>query len=155
MRSSHGEIEVFLCPDDPGVKSPLTSAYTAPAAPQPKTEVQLPEVHQQHLQHHQQPTPVQELPQEYINHNVVDVKAEALHPTDNALAEAEQTILSTLNSGGMRDALLCESDDFGIMGGGRLQLQTEDQYLTSGMFTIKSFFFFFSSFDKSEFIDTF
>ena len=42
-------------------------------------------------------------------------------------------VISAVTSlAGMRDALLCESDDYGPMGGGKFQLQTEDQISTPG-----------------------
>lgn len=40
---------------------------------------------------------------------------------------------------GMKDAFLCESDDYGPMGGGKFQLQTEDQISTSGR-TVKDYY---------------
>lgn len=125
MRSTHGEIEVFLCPEDPGVKAPLTPGYTTTATTSATTAVV--------------PTPQSpqtrvgsSIPAEFLVHNGGDVKVEAVPTTENCMP-SEQTMLSVLNSAGMRDALLCESDDFGIMGGGRLQLQTEDQHMSSGM----------------------
>ncbi|XP_058803059.1 transcription factor E2F3-like isoform X2 [Phymastichus coffea] len=111
MRSTHGEIEVFLCPEDPGVKAPLTPGCTTAS---PVTRVE------------------SSISQEFLVHNGGDVKVEPVHATESCMP-SEQTMLSVLNSTGMRDALLCESDDFGIMGGGRLQLQTDDQHISSDM----------------------
>lgn len=112
MRSTHGEIEVFLCPDDPAVKMTSTSGNITTQqmhVPKPDSVPCL-------------------LPELVINR---DVKVEVL-PTVENCKQADQTMLSALTSAGMRDALLCESDDYGLMGGGKLQLQTEDQHMTPG-----------------------
>ncbi|KAJ8673655.1 hypothetical protein QAD02_004917 [Eretmocerus hayati] len=148
MRSTHGEIEVFLCPDEPGVKPPLTPGYSnasstttsasaavgtaigGTATTSIVTPIVTQTIQQQapQMMRQQQESDAASISAQFLMHNGGDVKVEAMPTTENCMSTAEQTILSALNSAGMRDALLCESDDFGIMGGGRLQLQTEDQH---------------------------
>ncbi|XP_043272327.1 transcription factor E2F2 [Venturia canescens] len=137
MRSSHGEIEVFLCPDDPGVRTSHSPSTVTT---------------QQTLQHHQQPqSPVvtfktpgsASLPPELLINSCVSnsrteslsmnpepVKSEHKTPVKLELVDSMSMLSSTT---GMRDALLCESDDYGPMGGGRFQLQTEDQHSSPDM----------------------
>lgn len=137
MRSSHGEIEVFLCPDDPGVRtSHSPSSVTT----------------QQTSQHHQQPqspivtfkTPASaSLPPELLINNCVNntrtTESLSMNPEPAKIDHQTSVKLELVDSmsllsstTGMRDALLCESDDYGPMGGGRFQLQTEDQHSSSG-----------------------
>ncbi|XP_011498693.1 PREDICTED: transcription factor E2F3 [Ceratosolen solmsi marchali] len=123
MRSTHGEIEVFLCPDDPGTKAPLPSGYTTTMNTNTTTTPQSPV---------SKPSTTSSIPSEFLIHNSGDVKVEPVPTTEDCLSSG-QTLLSALSSAGMRDALLCESDDFGLMGGGRLQLQTEDQHLPADL----------------------
>jgi transcription factor E2F2 len=121
MRSTHGEIEVFLCPDDPGTKAPLPSSYTTTMPTKTTTTPQSPV---------SKSSASSSMPSEFLIHNSGDVKVEPVPTTEDCLSSEQ--MLSALSSAGMRDALLCESDDFGLMGGGRLQLQTEDQHLPAG-----------------------
>ncbi|XP_015109280.1 transcription factor E2F6 isoform X1 [Diachasma alloeum] len=107
MRSSFGEIEVFLCPDDPTVK------VNSPGSGEGQNV----------------------LPREFIveDESKKEGKGEWKRyrvPKSEPVDEVEGVVAST-SSSGMRDALLSESDDFGPMGGGRFQLQTEDQNPTT------------------------
>ncbi|KAI4485782.1 hypothetical protein M0804_006271 [Polistes exclamans] len=142
IRSSHGEIEVFLCPDDAPIKS-QTSGYssTTPPTPTPKpnptllttsslmtatttTTRTVSSVKESELTY---------LPPELLVdtvNNEVRVKSES-NPVVSVLNSCA-SMPSALNDvsssiAGMRNALLCESDDYGPMGGGKFQLQTEDQ----------------------------
>ena len=125
MRSTHGEIEVFLCPDDPGVKAPLTPGYTTTASTTTTTMPPQSPVSKSSV--------VSSIPSEFLMQNGGDVKVESLPSTENCIT-SEETMLADLASAGMRDALLCESDDFGLMGGAKLQLQTDDQHMSSGYY---------------------
>ncbi|XP_003428202.1 transcription factor E2F3 [Nasonia vitripennis] len=117
MRSTHGEIEVFLCPDDPAVKAPLTPGYTTTTAATTTTTQ----------------SPVPKPTSEYLMNNCGDVKVEPVPTTESCMPTDSKTMLSALASSGMRDALLSEMDDFGFIGSGKLQLQTEDQHMSSDM----------------------
>lgn len=118
MRSSHGEIEVFLCPGSPGVKTSPYSGYvtTQSVVPQSK-EFDIPC-----------------LPPELLVNRENDVRVEPVpseeSPLNTRLCTPIISSVSSLTS--MKDAFLCESDDYGPMGGGKFQLQTEDQISTSG-----------------------
>ncbi|XP_066598611.1 transcription factor E2F3 [Prorops nasuta] len=107
IRSSHGEIEVFLCPDDPPVRPPpRPSSYIIPSS---KT------------------SEISCLPPELLVNGGSDVKVE---PVPSVEVNLDNDINRPSTSGirtGMRDKLLCESDDDGPMGGGNFQFQTEDQ----------------------------
>lgn len=132
MRSSHGEIEVFLCPDDPGtrtVHSPatVTTQQTShqtqpitPVAPKSSATSLPPELLVNSGVNNRMKTPPSIHTHAKVDHT--SVKLERLDDTMSLLS----------GSTGMRDALLCESDDYGPMGGGRFQLQTEDQNSSSG-----------------------
>lgn len=118
MRSSHGEIEVFLCPDDPVVKSSPNPGY-ATSQPVPSSKE----------------ADVPYLPPELLVNGDSDVRVVEHQRQETNAAESalnsRTSMPSTSNEvtgvAGMRDALLCESDDYGPMGGGKFQLQTEDQ----------------------------
>lgn len=125
MRSTHGEIEVFLCPDDPTVKAPLTPGYTTTNAAVATTTTATTTTPQT-------PVPKPSSSNEYLMNNVGDVKVEAVPTTESCMPTDNKTMLSELASAGMRDALLSEMDDFGFIGSGKLQLQTEDQHMSSG-----------------------
>lgn len=114
MRSSHGEIEVFLCPDDPTVKTSPNPGYTTTQPVPSSKESEIPC-----------------LPPELLANGDNGVQIEPLESSLNT--RSGTPVISTVTSlAGMRDALLCESDDYGPMGGGKFQLQTEDQISTSG-----------------------
>ncbi|XP_032680147.1 transcription factor E2F2 isoform X3 [Odontomachus brunneus] len=116
MRSSHGEIEVFLCPDDPGVKTSPYSGYatTQSVVPQSK-ESDIPT----------------SLPPELLINRDVDVRVEPVPSDESSLNARLCTPISSVSSlTSMKDAFLCESDDYGPMGGGKFQFQTEDQIST-------------------------
>lgn len=128
MKSSHGEIEVFLCPDDPGVKtSPYPGcATTQPAAPQSnESDV---------------PAAACLPPELLIGRDHGDVRVEPVPSSLPATSDEGSLnarlctpVVSSVSSlSNMKDAFLCESDDYEPMGGGRFQLQTEDQIGTSG-----------------------
>lgn len=152
IRSSHGEIEVFLCPDDAPIKS-QTSGYssTTPPTPTPKpnptllttsslmtatttTTRTVSSVKESELTY---------LPPELLVdtvNNEVRVKSES-NPVVSVLNSCA-SMPSALNDvsssiAGMRNALLCESDDYGPMGGGKFQLQTEDQIDAPGRNTCR------------------
>lgn len=129
MRSSHGEIEVFLCPDDPAVKISSNSGCTTTHQPVPSSRLHDTSSY---------------LPPEFlVNSASAEVRVEPLHSVQNSLVSNENSIPTTISSvtssSGMRDALLCESDDFGPMGGGKFQLQTEDQNSVPGKYRFSSF----------------
>lgn len=117
MRSSHGEIEVFLCPDDSAVK---TLPYPGCSIPQVVPQSKEPDI------------PC--LPPELLVNRDSDVRVESVPSEDNLPDERLNIpVISAVTSlAGMRDAFLFESDDYGPMGGGKFQLQTEDQISTSG-----------------------
>ncbi|XP_014471547.1 PREDICTED: transcription factor E2F3-like isoform X3 [Dinoponera quadriceps] len=120
MRSSHGEIEVFLCPDDPGVKTSPYSGYATTQSVVPQSK--------------ESDTPTS-LPPELLINRDGDVRVEPV-PSDESSLNARlcTPIISSVNSlSSMKDAFLCESDDYGPMGGGKFQLQTEDQIGTSDL----------------------
>ncbi|KAG7200238.1 hypothetical protein KM043_017715 [Ampulex compressa] len=115
MRSSHGEIEVFLCPDDPTVKTSPNPGYTTTQPVPSSKESEVPC-----------------LPPELLVNGGSDVRVEPVPSVENSLnTRLSVPVISAVTSlAGMRDALLCESDDYGPMGGGKFQLQTEDQIST-------------------------
>ncbi|KAK0080020.1 hypothetical protein PV325_000532 [Microctonus aethiopoides] len=147
MRSSHGEIEVFLCPDDPGTKQHQNSMSPATSSQQDTEQHQQQQQQSPPRQHHrrqqQQQQQQQSVPASKSNHNTSRLPQELLVTreqtqinnlvspikTNYTSAKSDPNIKenTTLTLPGMRDALLSESDDFGPMGGGRFQLQTEDQ----------------------------
>ncbi|CAD6236465.1 hypothetical protein G9C98_003775 [Cotesia typhae] len=114
MRSSHGEIEVFLCPDDSTVKNQTTTTssqlqQSASVLSKSKNPSQLPSellVTQEQQTHRIEPR----------------MKIKTEYPC--AIKREIETISA---ASGMRDAMLGETDDFEPMGGGKYQLQTEDQ----------------------------
>ncbi|XP_048513951.1 transcription factor E2F2 isoform X2 [Athalia rosae] len=109
MRSSHGEIEVFLCPDDPGSKV-LNSPSRSTTNPRPKIS-ELPSLP----------------PELLVSGGEEQVDSISSTTSRNTTTSNNPPSPIPITSTGFRDALLCESDDFGPMGGGRFQLQTEDQ----------------------------
>lgn len=117
MRSSHGEIEVFLCPDDPTVKTSPNTGYTTTQPVPSSKESEIPG-----------------LPPELLVNGGSGVRVEPVPSVESTLNTRSCTpVISAVTSlAGMRDALLCESDDYGPMGGGKFQLQTEDQINTPG-----------------------
>lgn len=117
MRSEHGEIEVFLCPDDPAVKtSPYSGYTTTQTVPQSKELSDIPC-----------------LSPELLIKRESDVRVESVPSDESSMNTRLCTPVTTVtNITGMKDAFLCESDDYGPMGGGKFQLQTEDQISTSG-----------------------
>lgn len=117
MRSSHGEIEVFLCPNDPTVKTSPNPGYTTTQPVPSSKESEIPC-----------------LPFELLANGDNNVQVEPVPSLESSLNTRSGTpVISAVTSlAGMRDALLCESDDYGPMGGGRFQLQTEDQISNSG-----------------------
>lgn len=116
MRSEHGEIEVFLCPDDNTVKTSSYSGYaTTQTVPQSKELSDIPC-----------------LSPELLVNRESDVRIESVPSNESSMNTRLCTPVTTVTSiTGMRDAFLCESDDYGPMGG-KFQLQTEDQISTSG-----------------------
>jgi transcription factor E2F2 len=116
MRSEHGEIEVFLCPDDPAVKtSPCHGYATTQTVPQSKE------------------LDISYLPPELLVNRDSDVRVEPVPSDESCINTRLCTPVTPVTSiTGMKDAFLCESDDYGPMGGGKFQLQTEDQISTSG-----------------------
>lgn len=125
MRSSHGEIEVFLCPDDSTVKNQTTTTssqlqQSASVLSKSKNPSQLPSellVTQEQQTHRIEPR----------------MKIKTEYPC--AIKREIETISA---ASGMRDAMLGETDDFEPMGGGKYQLQTEDQ-MSSGKLNLLLF----------------
>lgn len=112
MRSEHGEIEVFLCPDDNTIKTSSYSGYaTTQTVPQSKELSDIPC-----------------LSPELLIKRESDV--ESVPSDESSMNTRLCTPVTSIT--GMKDAFLCESDDYGPMGG-KFQLQTEDQISTSGM----------------------
>lgn len=119
MRSSHGEIEVFLCPDDPGVKTSPYSGYATTQSVVPQSK--------------ESDIPTTSLPPELLINRDVDVRVEPVPSDESSLNARLCTPISSVSSlTSMKDAFLCESDDYGPMGGGKFQFQTEDQISTPG-----------------------
>lgn len=115
MKSEHGEIDVFLCPEEPTVKtSPYHGYATTQSVPQSKE------------------SDIPCLPPELLVNRESDVRIEPV-PTDESFINSRLCIPITAVTSvtNMKDAFLCESDDYGPMGGGKFQLQTEDQ-ISSG-----------------------
>ncbi|CAL1681956.1 unnamed protein product [Lasius platythorax] len=123
MRSEHGEIEVFLCPDDNTVKTSSYSGYaTTQTVPQSKELSDIPC-----------------LSPELLVNRENDVRIESVPSNESSMNTRLCTPVTTVTSiTGMRDAFLCESDDYGPMGG-KFQLQTEDQISTSDLNSILDF----------------
>ncbi|KAI4499848.1 hypothetical protein M0802_005104 [Mischocyttarus mexicanus] len=136
IRSLHGEIEVFLCPDDASIKSQTSGYSSTPSTPTPKlnptlsttslmtatttTTRTVPSIKESELTY---------LPPELLVNNEVRVKQEPnpIVSVLNSCASMPSTSNDVSSIAGMRNAFLCESDDYGPMGGGKFQLQTEDQ----------------------------
>lgn len=115
MRSSHGEIEVFLCPDDPTLKTPVnqTTTTTTTTAISESTF---------------KSSCLESLAPELVMRPEKSIKSETILPEEPTHSDMPSVALQNENvSAGMRDALLSESDDFSPMGGGKYQLQTDDQ----------------------------
>ncbi|XP_029169706.1 transcription factor E2F2 isoform X2 [Nylanderia fulva] len=121
MRSEHGEIEVFLCPDDNTIKtSPYSGYATTQTVPQSKELSDIPC-----------------LSPELVIKKESDV--ESVPSNESSMNTRLCTPVTTVTSiAGMKDAFLCESDDYGPMGG-KFQLQTEDQISTSDLNSILDF----------------
>ncbi|KAF7990901.1 hypothetical protein HCN44_000706 [Aphidius gifuensis] len=149
MRSSQGEIEVFLCPDDPAIKNHNNI----------NNNINNKEHNHRHLckqrskmekQNNHNSTMSSIINDNNttstINHHknqtqkINDKKSTTIDCQNNSSSSiSTKSINNIKNQGnktfekeafvpsGMRDALLSESDDFGPMGGGRFQLQTDDQ----------------------------
>jgi len=115
MRSEHGEIDVFLCPEDPTVKTLSYSGYTTTQSVPQSKESDIPC-----------------LPPELLVNRESDVRIESASSDESFINTRLCTPVTTVTSiTSMKDAFLCESDDYGPMGGGKFQLQTEDQ-ISSG-----------------------
>lgn len=108
MRSEHGEIDVFLCPEDPTVKTLSYPGYaTTQSVPQSKE------------------SDIPCLPPELLVNRESDERIEPVPSDESFINTRLCTPVPTVTS--MKDAFLYESDDYGPMGGGKFQLQTEDQ----------------------------
>ncbi|XP_034934995.1 transcription factor E2F3 [Chelonus insularis] len=116
MRSTHGEIEVFLCPDDSTAKTSSPSLIPSHHSISPIKCNDLPRLPSELLVNHEQ-----------TNLTSTNAKSEYFSAKSGTNVSNTKS-LTTLP--GLRDALLSESDDFEPMGGGRFQLQTEDQNTT-------------------------
>ncbi|XP_050456528.1 transcription factor E2F2-like isoform X1 [Cataglyphis hispanica] len=123
MRSEHGEIEVFLCPDDPAIKtSPYSGYTTTQTVPQSKEMSNIPC-----------------LSPELLVKRETDVQVESVPTDESSMNTRLCTPVTVTNITGMKDAFLYESDDYGPMGGSKFQLQTEDQISTSDLNSILDF----------------
>lgn len=167
MKSQNSEIEVFLCPEDPGVKSPLSPGFalspgsarfstkkslppttkdadiTAKNVDEPTTSLDSEKLESQN--ENQINLSCTQNNSEYILGNTDSkVKLEPVSSICNSMQSTNEMMLSSIASSGMRDALLCESDDYDLMGGGKLQLQTDDHHMTSGIEFLNYLFFGFS-----------
>ncbi|KAL0127940.1 hypothetical protein PUN28_003298 [Cardiocondyla obscurior] len=105
MRSKHGEIDVFLCPEDPAVKTLPYSGYTTTQSVPQSKESDIPC-----------------LPPELLIKQENEIPIEP-GPSDESFINTR--LCNSVTT--MQSAFLCESDDYGPMGGGKFQLQTEDQ----------------------------
>ncbi|XP_008553400.1 transcription factor E2F3 [Microplitis demolitor] len=119
MRSSHGEIEVFLCPDDSTTKTQTT---TIPPQTQQSTSVLSKSKNSPHLPSELLVTQEQQTHRTESQTKIIKSEYNCVIKRE---PDTEDTSISTAS--GMRDALLGETDDFEPMGGGKYQLQTEDQ----------------------------
>ena len=114
MRSEHGEIDVFLCPEDSTVKTSYPGYATTQSVPQSKE------------------SDIPCLPPELLANRESDMRIEPVPSDESFINTRLCTPVTTVTSiTSMKDAFLCESDDYGPMGGGKFQLQTEDQ-ISSG-----------------------
>ncbi|KAG5325267.1 E2F2 factor, partial [Pseudoatta argentina] len=110
MRSEHGEIDVFLCPEDSTVKTSYPGYATTQSVPQSKE------------------SGIPCLPPELLANRESDMRIEPVPSDESFINTRLCTPVTTVTSiTSMKDAFLCESDDYGPMGGGKFQLQTEDQ----------------------------
>ncbi|KAG5306786.1 E2F2 factor, partial [Acromyrmex insinuator] len=110
MRSEHGEIDVFLCPEDSTVKTSYPGYATTQSVPQSKE------------------SDIPCLPPELLANRESDMRIEPVPSDESFINTRLCTPVTTVTSiTSMKDAFLCESDDYGPMGGGKFQLQTEDQ----------------------------
>ena len=109
MRSTQGEIEVFLCPDEPVIK-PLSSPSPAQTTASTTTTTLSPQPTTSNSSYYSTET----LPSEPVPKTESEIKQENLGA-------------AVLSSAGMRDALLGESHDFNLVSGNKFQLQSEEQ----------------------------
>jgi len=137
MKSENGEIEVFLCPEESTssngsiednsrtVNEPMPSCSTVGAIEYG----------------HQQVISVPSTSGSLVDYNTIEVSA-VTHPGNHVNLEQTQIandfmikdepvsedVESVSGLSRIRNVLISEPDDFEPMGGGRFQLQTEDQH---------------------------
>ena len=136
MRSTQGEIEVFLCPDE-AVPKPLSP--TSPAQTTASTTTTSP------------PQPFSSKSSYYSSEllpNGREVKIEPV-PTPEKEIKQENHLTLLSSSAGMRDALLGESEDFNLISENN-QLQTEEQGQSLGKKKISLTLFHFFIFSSEE-----
>lgn len=118
MRSTQGEIEVFLCPDE-AVPKPLSSTSSAQTTASTTTT---------------SPPQPSSSNSSYYSSEVLpsgrEVKVEQV-PTTGREIKQENSLTLLSSSAGMRDALLGESEDFNLMAENN-QLQSEEQSQSLG-----------------------
>lgn len=153
MRSSQGEIEVFLCPDDPATKiqnhskdhknhnhrsyqqqSQQHRPYKSQNKVEKRTIKNSPESNETSSNN---TTQIKK-----VNENIITTaNSQLCTPTKSIKIETnlrESTPPKASVSSGMRDALLSESDDFDPMGSSKFQLQTDDQNSSIGKYIFKT-----------------
>ncbi|XP_033222075.1 transcription factor E2F2-like [Belonocnema kinseyi] len=114
MRSTQGEIEVFLCPDE-AVSKPLSSTSSAQMTATTTTTTSPPQSFSSNSSYYSSEL----LPSRR------EVKVEQV-PTAGREVKQENSLTLLSSSSGMRDALLGESEDFNLMSENN-QLQSEGQ----------------------------
>lgn len=127
MRSTQGEIEVFLCPDEPVPKppvvyhSPTNQATTSTSTGKTRTSSQFPVSNLSHYS-------------TSLLANSGDIKNEPQLLSPGHI-KRESNLTPPSSSAGMRDALLGELNEFNFVPRKVYNLQSEDQNQPLGMYT--------------------
>lgn len=118
MRSTQGEIEVFLCPDEPVPKPSASLSPTEPSTSKSRTLSQHPVSNLSHYS-------------TGLETNNRNVKKEPLLSSENI--KMEHNLTPPSSSAGMRDALLGELNEFNLVPRKVYHLQSEEQHQPLGM----------------------
>ncbi|XP_069689373.1 transcription factor E2F1 [Periplaneta americana] len=134
MKSENGEIEVFLCPEETSVSN-CNSEDTSGTLNQPSSSGTNP------VDYHQQPSPATSTSRSVVDYNMQAVTSMSdpnshidlgpLQMSHDFMIKDEPVSEDIENVSGLsriQNVLISEPDDFEPMGGGRFQLQTEDQH---------------------------
>ncbi|KAK3929048.1 Transcription factor E2F2 [Frankliniella fusca] len=140
MKSTNGEIEVFLCPDDVGSNDHDVKPNPSQLDDLPVGEHYIDVPNQQMVPNQSCPTldssdVVSVIPDTPVDLGALgmlktEMKSEPTSVNNEPLSQDEGHSEGYNESHRLRNALISESDDFGPMGG-RYQLQTEDQHNNS------------------------